>query len=431
MNHLCFQQNPRNLPLEHHRSPFPLLLHCPPYYHPSHTALPPYIPIPPSMLPTQCPPAPKPQFPYSSPCLNSPVELKEPLKHLRYLAEQYKTSSGFPEPLNLSVKAQETSINPVSSFSPPNPKFLNKPSTLYTHHRAGAPTKEGRETQDSESSEGVIHSPLTIKEQEAHVIDVVTPSSNPIYDSALLLRKDKDPAAMAPKPSSPKTDLTVGPKEETEVRPGVMGLNLRQILPRLPQEKDGKMEIEIPLSMFHKLLKMCESSAMMYESKAPLPTQDQQSEQRNWPETSTFPTDMTIHMNPQRQNSAQHLRNVPNPTQINGSHNNKSQSYFMSSKPLPSGVFPYDQQDINKLYNSKSLNSWYPHERATQSSPIEVESDSSPPREQEFYENVQEEKQNSEMGSSAMLMVNSSSASLLRLTNEEVMKLKKIISSSS
>lgn len=440
-------QNPRNLPIDQHRSLFPLPLHYPPYYHPSHTVLPPYIPIPPSMLPTQCPPPPKPQFPYSPP--NSAVCVREPLKHLRYLAEQYKTSSGLAEPLNLSIKAsaQETSINPVSSFSPPNPKFLNKPSTLYTHHRAGVLTKEGRETQDGESSEGVTPSPLTIKAQEAHIINdnVVTPSSSPIYDSALPLGTENDPAAMAQNPSSPKIDLTAEPKEETEERPEGMGLNLSQILPRLPQEKDGKMEIEIPLSMFHKLLKMCQSSAMMHESKAPLPTQEQHSERRKWPNTDTLPANMTFHMNPQHQNSALSLRNVPNPTQMNSSHNNKSQNHFMSSKPLPSAdvlknaasqdILPYDQQDINKLYNSKSSNSWYVHERATQSSPIEVESDSSPPMEQDFaykfYKDVQGGKKKTELGSSSVLMLNPSSTSLLQLTTEEVMKLKKIISSSS
>uniref|UniRef100_A0A3Q4ML28 Uncharacterized LOC102780130 n=1 Tax=Neolamprologus brichardi TaxID=32507 RepID=A0A3Q4ML28_NEOBR len=418
-----------------------------PVYQSSPTVLPPYIPMPPSILATQHPPAPKPQFSYSQPCVNSTERVKEPLEHLRYLAERYKTSSGLAEPLNLSVKssARDISNNPVSSFAPPsaskNPKFLNKPSTLYAHHHTGAPTNEGSETQDGESSDGVAPSPYTMKAQEEQVIDVdiTAPSSSPIYDSALPLGTEA--AAVAQKPCSPNTDLALTPKEETKVIPEVMGLNLSQILSSLPQEKDGKMEIELPLSVFHKLLKMCKSSAMMHESKVPQPTQEGHPAERNWPNANTFPTNLTFHTNPQRQSCADDLtfRNVPNL-----SHNNKIQNQFMSYKPLPSGailknavnqdVLSVDQQDINKSYNSKSPNFWGAHKRETQSS-IEVESDPSPPRTQpdfayKFYAGVQGGKQQAETEPSAMLMVNSSSAPLFQLTTEEVMKLKKIISNS-
>uniref|UniRef100_A0A3P8RG62 ARID domain-containing protein n=1 Tax=Astatotilapia calliptera TaxID=8154 RepID=A0A3P8RG62_ASTCA len=416
-----------------HGNLFPLSVHYPPYYQSSPTVLPPYIPMPPSILATQHPPAPKPQFPYSQPCVNSTERVKEPLEHLRYLAERYKTSSGLAEPLNLSVKSsgRDISNNPVSSFAPPsaskNPKFLNKPSTLYT--------------QDGESSDGVAPSPYTMKAQEEQVIDVdiTAPSSSPIHDSALPLGTEA--AAVAQKPCSPNTDLAVTPKEETKVIPEVMGLNLSQILSSLPQEKDGKMEIELPLSVFHKLLKMCKSSAMMHESKVPQPTQEGHPAERNWPNANTFPTKLTFHTNPQRQSSADDLtfRNVPNL-----SHNNKIQNQFMSYKPLPSGailknavnqdVLSEDQQDINKSYNSKSPNFWGAHKRETQSS-IEVESDPSPPRTHQdfsykFYAGVQGGKQQAETEPSAMLMVNSSSAPLFQLTTEEVMKLKKIISNS-
>ncbi|XP_005454544.1 AT-rich interaction domain 6 [Oreochromis niloticus] len=441
-------QNLHNLQTDRHGNLFPLSLHYPPYYHSSHNVLPPYVPVPPSILATQHPPAPKPQFPYSQPCLNSTERVKEPLEHLRYLAERYKTTSGLAEPLNLSVKAspQDISNNPVSSFAPPsaskNPKFLNKPSTLYAHHHTGTLTNEGSETQDGESSDGVAPSPYTMKAQDEQVVDVsvTAPSSSPVYDSALPLGTKA--AAVAPKPCSPNTDLAVMPKEETKVIPQVMGLNLSQILPSLPQEKDGKMEIEIPLSVFHKLLKMCESSTMMHESKAPQPTQEGHPTERNWPNTNTFPTNLSFHTNPQRHSSAEDLtfRNVPNL-----SRNNKSQNQFMSYKFLASGgilknavsqdVLSTDQQDINKSYNSKSPSFWEAHKRETQSSPIEVESDSSPPRTQQdfaykFYSDVQGGKQQTKTESSAMLTVNSSSAPLFQLTTEEVMKLKKIISSS-
>ncbi|XP_035766274.1 AT-rich interaction domain 6 isoform X2 [Neolamprologus brichardi] len=440
-------QNPHNLQTDQHGNLFPLSVHYPPYYQSSPTVLPPYIPMPPSILATQHPPAPKPQFSYSQPCVNSTERVKEPLEHLRYLAERYKTSSGLAEPLNLSVKssARDISNNPVSSFAPPsaskNPKFLNKPSTLYAHHHTGAPTNEGSETQDGESSDGVAPSPYTMKAQEEQVIDVdiTAPSSSPIYDSALPLGTEA--AAVAQKPCSPNTDLALTPKEETKVIPEVMGLNLSQILSSLPQEKDGKMEIELPLSVFHKLLKMCKSSAMMHESKVPQPTQEGHPAERNWPNANTFPTNLTFHTNPQRQSCADDLtfRNVPNL-----SHNNKIQNQFMSYKPLPSGailknavnqdVLSVDQQDINKSYNSKSPNFWGAHKRETQSS-IEVESDPSPPRTQpdfayKFYAGVQGGKQQAETEPSAMLMVNSSSAPLFQLTTEEVMKLKKIISNS-
>lgn len=126
-------------------------------------------------------------------------------------------------------------------------------------------------------------------------------------------------------------------------------------------------------------------------------------------------------------------------------HYNTSQNPFTSYKPLSSGGilknaasrddYLFDQQDINRSYSSKHPNGWDTYAQETQ---IQAKIDSTPLAVQQNFEasksynedTVQGGKEKSEMAPSAVLMLNSSSTSLLHLTNEEVMKLKKIIASS-
>ncbi|GAA6219235.1 uncharacterized protein LOC108895427 [Lates japonicus] len=435
-------QSRHNLQSDPHGNILPLQLHFPHYYHPSHPVLPTYVPISSSVLTSHSPPDPEPQFAFHPSHLNPTHRVKEPLEHLRHLAEQYKTSTGLTEPLNLSVKASslETNRSPASSFAPPppskNPKFLNKPSPLYSPHRQQVVRDGECETQDDE----VTPYSYPVKERETYVIDVkaITASSSPTHDSAL--RTDEGATVKAQKPSSTKTDFTTQPKEDREGSPEVRGFNLSHILPSLPQDNGGKMEIKIPLSVFHSWLKLYGPSAKQLHS---LPTQERHSGQRE-----------SFHMTPQNWSpAAEDLRlrerDVPSPTptiQTTGNHHRTSQNHFTSYKPLPSGgilrnassqdVYPVDEQDIIKSYSPKHLHCWDAYDKDTR---IQVKTDSSPltvlqdfTASKSYNEDTPKPgKERSETEPSAVLMVNSGSTSLLHLTTEEVMKLKKIISSSS
>ncbi|XP_044190182.1 AT-rich interaction domain 6 [Thunnus albacares] len=457
-------QNPHNFPLDPHGSVFPLPLHHPHFFRPSHTVLPPFVPISSSVLTSHNPPSPQLRFPFHPSHPNPTERIKEPLEHLRYLAEQYKTSSGLSEPLNLSIKApsRATNSNPTSSFTPPssskNPKFLNKPSPLYTARHPQVVRNEACETQDGEADLEVT--PYPVKAVEGYVIDLESKSasSSPIYDSAPTLKTDEGTSAMAPKPSSPKTDFTIQPMEEPEGSPEVRRLNVSHTLPSPPRENGGKMEIEIPLSVFHNWLRLCGPTAMMHVAKQLHPPfQEEHSGQRHCSNTDIFPSNLTFHMNtPNRELSSAiedlrlRSRNVPSPTlttQTSGNHHNTSQHRFTSYKPLPfsnilknaasQDVYPFDQQDIHKSYGSKPPNCWNAYDKESQAPTTQAKTDSSPLtvlqdlRVTKSYNEGTNQvgKEKSETGSSAVLMVNSSS--LLHLTTEEVMKLKKIISNSS
>lgn len=422
----------------------PQLLHYPRYYHPqSHTAPPPYIPFPSSLLTPHSSPAPKPAFTFQPPPLNLADKVKEPLQQLRYLAEQYKTSSGLAEPLNLSVKAssRETDSNPVSSFGPPssskNPKFLNKPSTLYPPRPGGTLRNEGADSQAEESSEGIAAYPCPVKAQEAQVIDVeaLSASSSPSYSSALALCSDRDVTETTQKPTSPKTDFhsdSIGPSEDREASPEIPQF-LSQLLPSLPTERDGKMEIEIPLSVFQRWLQLCKSSAMTQEVKEP--PLSAQEERRNWSVLDVHPSNL---MNPQHQPSAQDLRlkrKVPSPTsQMSSSHRNPSPSLPYSYKSLPAGGILKNASsqdisafDIKTSHRSKSPHFWDLYQKDTQSIPMPMTSPGSIRDEQVSKFVTEDAVQRAKP--SAVMMMHSSSGSLLHLTHEEVLKLKKIISS--
>ncbi|CAG05230.1 unnamed protein product, partial [Tetraodon nigroviridis] len=197
-----------------------------------------------------------------TPPLRETAPAQEPLDHLRYLAECYKNSSGLTEPLNLSVKGprREPDSKPTSSFSTPlpskNPKFLNKPSPLYTIQCSQATKSERRETRSDEAgSEGPSH-PFTTKVREAYADDAA--SSSTAYTAAAWGQTDIGADLMVPKLSSPKTDCIPQVKENASRSPDVSELAQSPVLPGLPrQNQEGEMEIEVPLSLLCNWLKAC------------------------------------------------------------------------------------------------------------------------------------------------------------------------------
>ncbi|KAI3361731.1 hypothetical protein L3Q82_002083 [Scortum barcoo] len=325
-------------------------------------------------------------------------------------------------------------------------------------------TDEEGETQDGEESLGGTPSSSA---QEACIVDVktITTSGSPRSDCALNLRADEGAATTAQKPSSPKIDLTIQPQEDRGGMPEVKGLNLTDILPTLPQENGEKMEIEIPLSVFHNWLRLCGSSAAMLGAKQlpahPAPEDLSGSGTRS--RADVLPANLTFHMSPQypipnftsvpksqyQSSGAEDLRlrrsNLPSKTMgTAGNHNHSRQNPFTGHKPLPSGgilknaasrdAYLFDQDYINKTYCSTSPNCWDAYDK--EAPPIQFKMDSNPLAVQQASKSFNEDtvqggKEKSETSPSALLMLNSSSASLLQLTTEEVMKLKKIISSSS
>ncbi|XP_034566064.1 AT-rich interaction domain 6 [Notolabrus celidotus] len=447
------QQNPHES--DPHGRVFSMPLHYPPYYQQTHTVPAPHVSITSPVLTPVNPPAPQPWFTFQTSCLNPTERVKEPLEHLRSLAEQYKTSSGLAEPLNLSVKAprQETHCKPVSSFAPPssskNPKFLNKPSTLYVPQSSQV-RNEGSET--SESDAGSEERPYShpLKDREAYVVDVkaVRTSTSPRYVPTPPTCEDV--VSLVQKSSSPKADFTIPPKEEGERYPDPKGFNLSQILPTLARENGGKMEIEIPLSLLHNWLKLCGSPAALQGLKQLTP-RPPVVEQSSCSDADVLPTNLSFHMNPQQQSPvAEDLRlrkrHLPIPTaptvQRTSPSHNTSQNPFISHKLSPSAgilksaasrdVYSFDQPDY-KCYPSKSPSYWDTYDKDTRvkidsHSPLAVPQDTAGSK---SYDDdvILVGKKMPAMAPSNVHMLGSGSSPLLQLTVEEVMKLKQIISS--
>ncbi|XP_029920506.1 AT-rich interaction domain 6 isoform X2 [Myripristis murdjan] len=475
------RQNAHNLCSNSHMRVIPMPVHYRHCYHPNHPYLPRYPPVSSSGATTNGPPVPQPQLSYHPPPQSSADRIKQPLEHLRYLAEQYKSSSGLTEPLNLSFKASspETNSQQASSFSPPptgkNPKFLNKPSPLYPPKRMMR--NEGCEMQGDdeglEPHQSVTPYSYSLNARQDYPINLkstsTTSSSSPTLDPAPALRMENGPSregisTMPHRPNSPNTDFTMCPREEREESPKLSqrALNLSHVLPSPPRENGGKMEIEIPLALLQDWIRHYGPSATMHGAKQRLtPPQEEDNRQKSCYTSDIFPTSLTSKSHPldQDRSSANEdltprQRNLPNPTptsQINGDHHIISRYDFSSFKPVPSGgilkdpssqdVYPWDLHLINKPYGSKPKNGWDPYDRSSQAPPIQSKISSSPLTVEEDFAGSKTSAYNEDIsqggrgrsgnGPPAVLMVNSPSASVLHLTSEEVMKLKRIISSSS
>ncbi|XP_061655591.1 AT-rich interaction domain 6 [Phyllopteryx taeniolatus] len=436
-------QNHPNVQLGLHRSVFPLPVQPPRYYPSSHTILPPYAPISASMTTSHSPQtAPSPKFTYP-PCGPAPTERVRPLEHLRFLAEQYKYSSGLSEPLNLSIKeeSQRMDRNPKSSFSPPsvskNPKFLNTPSSLYTRLYSQAASKNGSKKLDEAA---IIRAMSDLaKAREDSVVDL-TSSSSPEYDSALTMRTDSHTCITNRSPAEYGIK-----KEEQEEGPAVTRLNLNHALPCSPPEDDGKMEIEIPLSVFHNWLRMYGPPGTTHDAKQ-LPRLLQEAAQRS---KDTPPGQLSFHPNAhQRRASIEDLRvpgrKVPTPgstTQTSTMCHIPSQNHFTgyaaqspsSSAPKPStglDASQFSQPEVTSSSGSKPQSYW----EATVKDRQPPQSPGPVPHDLLVTTSRQRDGEQSwkapEMNSSLLMMNSSSAAPMLQLTSEEVMKLKKIISSS-
>lgn len=488
---MSFLQNPHSFLPDSRVRIIPLpVTQYPPFYHPSHPVLPPYVPISPSLLNPHGPQIPQPQVFYHYPSPQSSTEeATEPLEHLRYLAEQYKSSSGLAEPLNLSVRDPESSSHPASSFTPrpasKNPKFLNQPSPLYPSK--GVAKDEGCDTQEKDAaprkySSFPSHS-HPLRASERYVIDLTststTSSCSPTPVSAQTLRTDstsptsllcnrKSNSTMTHICISPKRDFTDWPEEEKEENPRLSPrvLSLSHTLPSSPGNNGGKMEIQIPLSVLQKWFSLCGTSTNRHGTfQLPIPTQEVDTRDRSISNSDMSPTrsnltNMIFHSHAQDQDSSAiedlspRQRNVPSPTPTTLTTSDRHSTLlhrFPSCKPLRSGSFfndvssqtayPLDEHDTSKPYYPKPTNGWDLYNRGCQAHPIKLKMHSSPitlgqdivgPKSPAYSQDTSQGKvERHGMGPSAALMVNSASPSVGYLTSEEVMKLKRIIYSSS
>lgn len=383
-------------------------LQYPPYYH--SPVLPPQLPM--AQLP-------QPTFEAYSQAAPAP----EPLDNLRYLAECYKNSSGLIEPLNLSMNGprRDPDSKPASSFSTPlstkNPKFLNKPFPLYTPQCTQVVSGR-REVQSGEAgSGGSIHS-FPVNGQVAYA--GATDLSSAAYATAARAQTDIGADFTAPKPSSPETDLVVEVKQSKSSSPDVSKLPLSHFLPGPPRRnEEGEVEIEVPLSALYNWLKQCRSPAAEPEQKPEDP-----SRQRRCFEAEEQPTNLRLPPNLQ---TPPQISKDPRPRQrtsplIHPGYKppHMSQSAFTASLHLPPGCLLKSAtgqelpgvQDANMSRSSQRPSSWDSHEPEITGPAFQRESRAPAP------------------GPSSVLLLDSSSTPLLQLSSEEVLKLKRLISSS-
>ncbi|XP_036385248.1 AT-rich interactive domain-containing protein 5B-like [Megalops cyprinoides] len=246
----------------------PMPMHFRQYFHPG-SVLPAYLPLSAAVPSPHLHPDPRALYP------PSPQEFSErPIQQLgllRELANEYVSSSGWAEPLNLSRKAGGMGLvsQQPSSFSPPGnnktPKFLNKVVPLYP--TSGLTKEEELGEPGNEAAAPAKHSPTRpvspLPMQEKQVIDLTSSSTSsrrasPITEAAVKTE------AFGPLPvgrhSSASTDTaaakTPEPKEEGEPpKPSHTPLNLSQNLLSPRKGSTGRMEIQIPLSVLQDLLK--------------------------------------------------------------------------------------------------------------------------------------------------------------------------------
>ncbi|XP_062868140.1 AT-rich interaction domain 6 [Trichomycterus rosablanca] len=207
----------------------------------------PTIPTLPSPLPAQ------PTGPYGPSLPSETGSVKQPLEFLRHLAQEYKSSSGWTEPLNLSKKPNrlETSGNVPSgnvpsSFAPlaaakKEPKFLNEAPTFHP----GKPSIQGiAEAAKSKSTEEP--NAFTPSSPSAPNLWTTTPSSTLHasqrinYPTAVQTNSpEQSIQALGTKSASPSTSLS----------------SARSTNSSFPLDPYGGMEIQIPLSLLQTWIK--------------------------------------------------------------------------------------------------------------------------------------------------------------------------------
>lgn len=365
-----------------------------------------------SLFPPQLatPPRPQPTF---EPFGQSAPE-QEPLDRLRYLSECYKSSSGLTEPLNLSVKGPryEPVSRPTSSFSAPpsskNPKFLNKPSPLYTPQCSQVAKGARQETQSDEAGSGGSSHPFPTKGHAAYADAAAWSSAG--YASATWTQTGKGADFTTPKLRSPTTDC-IEVKEKASRSPDVGQLPLSHLLPGPPRQNQAEeMEFEVPLSLLCNLLKVCRPPAVEREPKPEDRAQERRASEAC--QAGDWPTNLSLHLNLQKPpQSAEEPRQGKEPTVYS--------SYRPAQAPLapslhlpPGGVFKnaagqdlFDKQDIIHSGSSR-----HPHGRDSPRQETAAQRERTAP-------------------APSVLLLDSSSRPMLQLSEEEVVKLKRIISS--
>lgn len=393
----------------------------PHFYHQSHAAPPPLFHMPPpTAMPPLTPPTVQPKFAFE-PYSHSPVGVaKEPLEHLRYLAERYKSSSGLSEPLNLSVRApkREATSGLASSFAPPpsvkNPKFLNKPSPLY--------------------------SPPVHKVAKSERCEAPGDGDGDAEDASGSTRQSAFSPLPGERPSATKTsELAAHLRERRADSPQARGPTFNPLLTAgVPRENhNGEMEIEIPLSVFQKWLQLCKFP----EQRRPPDCQREQCSPPGGRVDSEVPHhNMTL--------SANHPVAEDLSTRRPASSPHHRLNPFSSYKLTPSlrvpphspssldGTHPINRhRDIPLPHAAAAAvrfpDGWGAREQRTSSSDrSRVQQSREAGR--SYGEDSCQRRERGDTSPPAVLFLNSSgSAPLLQLTSDEVIKLKKIISSSS
>uniref|UniRef100_A0A4W5QVH1 ARID domain-containing protein n=1 Tax=Hucho hucho TaxID=62062 RepID=A0A4W5QVH1_9TELE len=463
----------------------------PHYPHPGQPALPPYVH--PLLTPSSHP---RPQPPYLPSPQGQTERAKQPLERLRLLANRYKCSSDWTEPLNLSCKKAclESGGQPASSFAPPpsnkSPKFLNTPSPLY-------PTKEMAKDEGCETPEGKSSPERSylypMATRDGYVIDLTsssssggssrspTPATSPdmktesSVPSPLQSHKASAPS-MVHVPRPLKREYPDWPRgewrgESPKHSPGP--LNLSCALPSPPREPGGRMEIQIPLALLQDWIKgglLCgpagsrPGAPSLQGPTPPGPTLGQTPgpRERTQTRTDTSPTmanhadqvfhsphrDQDISSGYLRERSLERYRNLPSPTTTSptSSHRHPMAPYQISSyKAQLSGsilrnlasrdLYPWEKQEnTRRPYHPNPM---HPHDLWDRAQPIPLkihhssqalEQDDVGPTSLACSPDISQGMvENSRMA----LMVDPSSSSLIPLTPEEFMKLKRLISSSS
>lgn len=402
---MCFsQQNPLSPHRDQYESDFLMPIHYPPY--PGSPLLPPQLPAP---------PRPQPTFE----AFGQTAPAQEPLDHLRYLAQCYKNSTGLTEPLNLSVKGPrwEPDSKPTSSFSMPvsskNPKFLNKPSPLYDPHCSQVVKSGRREAQSDEAGSGGSSHPFQTQCREAYA-DAAA-SSSAACDTTKWGQTGKDADFTAPNPSSPKPDCILEVKENASRSPDVSELS--HVLPGVPrQNQEGEMEIEVPLLLLYNWFKSRRPPAAERE---PMP--EDPGRQRRRFEAEDRPTNLTVRLNLQNtphvsEDARLRQRNAPT---LHPSYRHVHTSQVSLAPSLyspPGGVLKnvvaqdlFDEQDFIQSHSSRHPHRWDSH-RQEMAAPAAPRERTAP--------------------ASSVLLLDSNSMPMLQLSEEEVVKLKRLISSS-
>ncbi|KAK6316090.1 hypothetical protein J4Q44_G00136140 [Coregonus suidteri] len=461
-------QNPYNFLTDSRVRIIPMPVHYRQYYHhPVH----PVHPVHPDLLPYVHPPLTTSSHPSSLPSPQGQTERAEqPLERLRFLANQYKDSSSWTVPLNLSRKRAglESGGRPASSFTPPPsnkyPKFLNTASPLYP--AKGLVKEEGCEMPEVEVPLGITYL-YSLATRDGSVIDLTSSSSGgssrsptpasgppmkkkPPVPSPLQSRRDSAPSMVhVPKPQ--KREYPDGPRgewkgESPKHSPGP--LNFSRALPSTPRGTGGRMEIQIPLALLHDWVKgglLCgPAGARPGDQSLQGPTMGQ-----------TPGSDQVFHSHHKdqdrgygdlRERSLERHRNLPSPTTTTSpstSHRHPMTPYqFSSYKPQPSGSILRNQdswdldprEDTRRPYHPKLMQPQDLWDRA-QPIPLKIHPSSQALEQDGVGHTALAYCPGTSLGRvenpGMALMVNPSSPSLVPLTPEEFIKLKRLISSSS